>query len=142
MKLYHLCRKEDISGTSGTGHVADVAEFDDGTVVVHWMRDRNASGVASTTVFNSLADLLKVHGHEGRTCVELAVDADQVRQLRGTIEHLRNCLCRCVDYMDAQGVSVPADILNAVDGTATSRDHRAPECRDGIGRVHELQDRA
>jgi hypothetical protein len=64
MRLYHLCRKEDISGTSGTGHVAELAEFDDGTVVVRWMRDRNAAGVASTTVFNSLADLLKVLRHE------------------------------------------------------------------------------
>ncbi|HYZ83553.1 MAG TPA: hypothetical protein VE621_04100 [Bryobacteraceae bacterium] len=76
MRLYRLCRNEDISGTSGTGHIADVAEFDDGTVVVHWMRERNAAHVSSTTVFQSLEDLLKIHGHQGRTTVELVVDTD------------------------------------------------------------------
>ena len=89
MRLYHLCRKEDISGTSGTGQVAEVAEFDDGTAVVRWMRDRNAAGVASTTVFNSLDDVLKVHGHEGRTTAELIVDTDQLRRLQGTADQLR-----------------------------------------------------
>lgn len=88
MRLYHLCRKEDISGTSGTGRVAEVAEFDDGSVVVRWMRDRNAAGVASTTVFNSLADLLTVHGHEGRTDVELVVDTAQTDQLERTAQHI------------------------------------------------------
>jgi hypothetical protein len=127
MRLYHLCRKEDISGTSGTGHVAEVAEFDDGAVVVHWMRDRNAAGVASTTVFNSLADLLRVHGHEGRTDVDLVVDSNQACQLQGTVEHLRNCLLRCIDAMKGQGASVPADILNALDSKPNSRDHPAPE---------------
>lgn len=121
MRLYHLCRKEDISGTSGTGHVAEVAEFDDGTVVVRWIRDRNAAVIASTTVFNSLDDLLKVHGHEGRTDVELVVDTD-AREDVIAAEHLRQCLRRCVDYMNGQGISVPADILKGLDGTA------APNC--------------
>ena len=77
MKFYYLCRKEDVSGTSGTGHVAEVAEFDDGTVVVHWPRDRNAAGVVSTTVFNSIDDVLTVHGHDGKTDVELVYDTNR-----------------------------------------------------------------
>lgn len=70
MRTFHLCRKEDVSGMSGTGRVAQVAEFDDGVVVVHWGADRNASGIASTEIFNSIGDLLKVHGHQGRTVLE------------------------------------------------------------------------
>ena len=62
MKFYHLCRKEDVSHISGTGHVAEVAEFNDGTVAVRWPAAKNAAGVASTSIFNSLPDLLKVHG--------------------------------------------------------------------------------
>jgi hypothetical protein len=77
MKIYRLCRKEDVSGTSGTGNIAEVAEFDDGSVVVRWIASMNAAGVASTTVFNSLADLLKVHGHEGRTYVETVFDGGE-----------------------------------------------------------------
>jgi hypothetical protein len=76
MKTYYLCRREDVSHTSGTGHVAQVAEFDDGAVVVRWLASKNATGVASTTIFNSLEDLLKVHGHEGRTVAEPVLDGD------------------------------------------------------------------
>lgn len=138
MRLYHLCRKEDISGTSGTGHVAEVSEFDDGTVVVRWMRDRNAAHIASTTVFNSLEDLLKVHGHEGRTDVELVVDTDHALQVQHTAERLRDCLQRCMEYMNAEEISVPADILNGLDCLTPASDHRAasgvPQQRSGLTR--------
>ena len=69
MRFYYLWRKEDVSRTSGTGHMAEVTEFDDGAVVVRWLALSNATGVASTIVFNSLDDLLRVHRHEGRTVV-------------------------------------------------------------------------
>jgi hypothetical protein len=134
MKLYHLCRKEDVSGTSGAGHVADVAEFDDGTVVVHWMPDRNAAGVASTTVFDSLADLLKVHGHEGRTDVVLVVDADKARQLQGTAQRLCDCLRRCVESMSAPGVAVPADVLNTLNFRDVNGDRPVAEWHDSVQR--------
>jgi hypothetical protein len=34
MKMYYLRRHEDVSGNSGCGRVAQVAEFDDGTAVL------------------------------------------------------------------------------------------------------------
>jgi hypothetical protein len=55
-------RKADITGFSGTGHVADVVEFDDGVVVMHWRGE-----YASTTVWDSLAKAIVVHGHDGAT---------------------------------------------------------------------------
>jgi hypothetical protein len=77
MKTYYLCRSEDVSGKSGTGRVAQVAEFDDGAAVLHWSANTNSCGVSSTEVFASIEDLLKVHGHEGRTILEPIAPAKQ-----------------------------------------------------------------
>jgi hypothetical protein len=122
MKLYYLCRKEDVSGTSGTGHVAEVAEFDDGTVVVRWTRDRNAVRIASTTVFNCMDDLLKVHGHEGKTDVELVVDSDQVADLTGAVETLRDRLRATIDLLNERGVPVPPELVNAARAPAVVKE--------------------
>lgn len=78
MRFYYLCRKDDVSGTSGTGRVAQVAEFDDGAVVVRWVASMNAAGVPSTTHFASIDDMLRIHGHQGRTVVDLVVDTDHL----------------------------------------------------------------
>lgn len=107
MRFYYLCRKEDVSHTSGTGHVAEVAEFDDGAVVVRWLASTNATGVASTTIFNSLQDLLKVHGHEGRTIAELIMDGDRIRQLEGYAGQLQGCLRAALALLDKNHIPVP-----------------------------------
>ena len=70
MKTYYLRRHEDVSGNSGCGRVAQVAEFDDGAAVLHWNHGANTSGVSSTEVFASIFDLLRVHGHDGRSVLE------------------------------------------------------------------------
>jgi len=70
MKTYYLRRHEDVSGNSGCGRVAQVAEFDDGAAVLHWNGGANTSGVSSTELFASVSDLLRVHGHEGRSVLE------------------------------------------------------------------------
>jgi hypothetical protein len=106
MRMYYLCRKEDVSGTSGTGHIAEVAEFDDGSVVVRWIGSMNMSGVTSTTVFSSLADLRKIHGHEGRTDVELVLDGERVKELEATVETLRGCLRQAAEMLQQNGLSV------------------------------------
>ena len=127
MRLYYLCRKEDISGASGTGRIAEVAEFDDRTVVVRWIGHWNAAGVASTTVFNSLNDLLKVHGHQGRTDVELIAETGDIEALENRIEILREALRRSIDCLNAHGAAVPAEVKRAwdrelaIDGEAALR---------------------
>lgn len=70
MRAYYLRRHEDVSGNSGCGRVAQVAQFDDGTAVLHWNQGAASSGVASTEVFTSISDLLRVHGHDGRSVLE------------------------------------------------------------------------
>ena len=57
MKTYYLRRHEDVSGNSGCGRVAQVAEFDDGAAVLHWNSGANTSGVSSTELFASVSDL-------------------------------------------------------------------------------------
>ena len=112
MKLYYLCRKEDVFGTSGTGHVAEVAEFDDGSVVVRWIREMNAAGVASTTVFSCLADLLKVHGHDGKTKVELVIDSAAACRLHEAVGHLTDSLRLAVDSLRQHNLPIPDRVLN------------------------------
>lgn len=59
--VYKFIREQDVSGISGTGYVADVVEFEDGTCVMHW--NTNPS---STAHYDSVNDLMKIHSHDGR----------------------------------------------------------------------------
>jgi uncharacterized protein with GYD domain len=104
MKTYYLCRNEDVSSTSGTGRIAEVAEFDDGAVVVRWIGDMNATGVTSTTVFHSLADMLKVHGHQGRTVLEKDLDHDRLRALEERLRETDQRLQEALSLLQSHGV--------------------------------------
>jgi hypothetical protein len=59
-----LVRKKDLTGTSGTGIVAEGVVFEDGQAVLKWLRKPYSLGV-----YPSLKNLLDVHGHEGNTQV-------------------------------------------------------------------------
>ena len=62
MRNFVLERREDASGVSGVGTVAQGVEFDDGTVAMRWLTD-----TASTALYSSVDDVTAIHGHEGRT---------------------------------------------------------------------------
>lgn len=62
LKKFVLNRKEDESGTSGTGIVAVGVMFPNGLCVLHW-----TTVVSSLGVYHSIADLEKIHGHGGKT---------------------------------------------------------------------------
>lgn len=64
-RRFKVMRKNDISGMSGTGHVADGVVFYDGTTVVYWRTE-----TASMVVFKNIEALLTIHGHGGSTSVE------------------------------------------------------------------------
>ena len=64
---YLLVRDEDVSGVSGTGVVAEVYVFENGKVVVGFLS--HTADVSSVIVYDSLDDVVKVHGHEGKTRV-------------------------------------------------------------------------
>lgn len=62
MRRFTLHRADDVSGVSGTGAVAEGVEFADGTCAMRWL-----TTTASTAVYASAADIITIHGHEGRT---------------------------------------------------------------------------
>jgi len=63
-RMFFLHRKEDETGVSGPGIVAEGVEFWDGTVAMRWR-----SGIASTAVYDSVESVEKIHGHGGKTDV-------------------------------------------------------------------------
>lgn len=63
-RRFALVRQADPSGVSGTGVVAYGVQFNDAHVVVRWNSDS-----PSTSLWNSIEDLLAVHGHGGMTTV-------------------------------------------------------------------------
>lgn len=63
-RIFVLRRTEDATGVSGLGDVAEGIQFSDGTAAMRWR-----TGTASIAVYDSIADIETIHGHEGRTRV-------------------------------------------------------------------------
>lgn len=61
-RRFELIRHVDVSGVSGTGPVAEGIEFSGGAVALRW-----TSTKPCTAVWDSIDDLLSVHGHDGAT---------------------------------------------------------------------------
>lgn len=70
-RRFELHRDYDESGVSGVGMVAEGVSFADGTAALRW-----TSAYRSTAVYASMADLEKIHGHNGATRV-VWVDHDE-----------------------------------------------------------------
>jgi hypothetical protein len=62
VRTFYLQRDEDVSGTSGTGAVAVGTVFPNGQCVLYWL-----TVVSSIGIYQSIADLEKIHGHQGKT---------------------------------------------------------------------------
>lgn len=71
MRTFNLVRKEDVSGVSGTGVVAEGVEFHDGQVVMSWFGRHHTIEVAP-----NISDIEAIHGHEGRTVIEWLSNGD------------------------------------------------------------------
>lgn len=65
MTRFHLLRTVDPSGVSGTGLVAEGVEFSNGGCVIHWFGPHQ-----SIVVWESIADVLAIHGHDGDTTIQ------------------------------------------------------------------------
>lgn len=65
MRRFVLNRREDATGTSGTGIVAEGIEFSNGQIAIHWI-----SQLESVNVYANAKVLDKLHGHDGRTTIE------------------------------------------------------------------------
>ena len=67
MKTFELVRHVDTTGISGTGPVAEGVEFASGRVVVGWNPHTTLAKVVTVVVFDSIEDVIKLHGHDGKT---------------------------------------------------------------------------
>lgn len=65
MRTFRLERDHDVSGVSGTGVVAEGIEFADGHCAVRWITGEHRS----TVVWDSVASVEAIHGHNGATRV-------------------------------------------------------------------------
>lgn len=65
LNRFVLIRSEDVSGTSGTGIVAEGIEFSNGQIVTHWL-----SQLDSINVYANRKVLDQLHGHNGKTKVQ------------------------------------------------------------------------
>jgi hypothetical protein len=67
-QLFHLQRHEDQHGHSGCGIVAEGVIFANGKCVIQWLHK-----IASVATFDSIEDLVAIHGHGGTTVVILTL---------------------------------------------------------------------
>lgn len=69
-RRFYLERKEDESGVSGTGRVAEGMAWDDGIAVLHWLVVGNTTGIYGPTEDdrrNGVQKIQDIHGHDDRT---------------------------------------------------------------------------
>lgn len=61
-RRFYLQRTHDVTGVSGTGHIADGVLWPDGSASIRWTGQR-----PSTVWWSTLDDAIHVHGHGGNT---------------------------------------------------------------------------
>jgi hypothetical protein len=70
MRRFHLHRRSDITGISGTGIVAEGIQFTDRTVVLRWLKS-DWAGLArvkpTTVIHDDIESVIALHGHDGAT---------------------------------------------------------------------------
>lgn len=62
MRTFHLNRRVDDTGVSGTGKIAEGVEFTSGQVAMTWL-----TPYASTALYPNIRHVEVIHGHDGKT---------------------------------------------------------------------------
>lgn len=75
IRRFHFMRLEDASGVSGCGIVAEGVVFSNGKVALEWL-----SAHPCTNVYNSLADVEHIHGHQGKTRIVFDDPEEEVKK--------------------------------------------------------------
>jgi hypothetical protein len=101
MRRFRLIRTEDVSGVSGTGVVAEGVAFSSGKVALSWCSD-----LPTVTVYDSISDLERIHGHEGRTHIDWLDLPDQEDATA------RRCMQR-LDEVDGRASTPPGRPVRA-----------------------------
>ncbi len=71
-RRFNLVRAIDVTGISGTGIVAQGVEFDTGKTVINWC----SRDIKSVTMYDSIDDVLRIHGHGQATTIEFLEEKD------------------------------------------------------------------
>ena len=66
MRRFQLHRKDDESGVSGTGIVAEGVESSNGNCVLFWLTE--VRSISAT--YANIKDVELIHGHGGKTVIE------------------------------------------------------------------------
>lgn len=75
MKIFELRREVDETGISGTGTVAQGVIFDDGRCALRWL-----TACRSTAIYDSIEDVVRIHGHGGLTKVVVVFDLPSLEE--------------------------------------------------------------
>lgn len=73
MRKFLLIRTTDVTGVSGVGTVAEGVQFSDLHVAMRWCVPGKPS---STVVYQSIQDVMDIHGHDGATIVRWLADEE------------------------------------------------------------------
>lgn len=84
-RFYEVRRDTDHSGVSGTGLVAEVAEFSDGHAAIHWLSRRPTT----TPHPDGMISIRETHGHAGATRI-VPVTSPTDRLARIAHAHAKN----------------------------------------------------
>lgn len=129
MRMFELFRREDATGTSGTGTVAEGVQFADGSCVLRWR-----TKVTSTAFYANVEDLQKIHGHNGMTEVIWINDPF----LRGGIDALQD-RCENAPFNCVGGLSKRvAPVLPKWIASVTDEGYRKDWLRGYLHRCREL----
>ena len=63
MRRFNLIRDKDVTGVSGTGLVAEGVVFSDNHAAIRWVAGEDHS----TVVWDDIASINRIHGHDGLT---------------------------------------------------------------------------
>ena len=65
MRRFVLNRRQDTSGISGTGIVAEGVQLSSGKCILSWY-----TRVSSVNIYESIEDLIFIHGHGGNSVID------------------------------------------------------------------------
>ncbi|MGH8775485.1 MAG: hypothetical protein ACRDWI_10035 [Jiangellaceae bacterium] len=126
-RRFALIRHIDYTGVSGLGVVAYGVAFSDGHVVLRW-----CSSFPATSVWNSLDDLLAIHGHgEGTSIQWIDTPLRDLEDLPETSRVGRRARRRAAARASSSAVGTPAP-SGPPAGPATTPDAEPPDPPDPL----------
>tara|TARA_B100001027_G_C15970235_1_gene199506 strand:+ start:34 stop:363 length:330 start_codon:yes stop_codon:yes gene_type:complete len=106
MKVFYLHRKEDESGISGTGRIAQGIVFDNGKVALTWLSEH-----PTVTVYDNLGEVRAIHGHSGKTEVLMEPDwkraYNEVAEVARTVDLAQVIVDKLSDGSEAKQLLEP-----------------------------------